>query len=87
METIYFGFVVFLFVLAIFDLMVGVSNDAVNFLQSAIGAKVAKFKTILTIAAIGIFTGAAMRYWRSRLPFARKWLTVSSILRFSPSRT
>lgn len=60
METIYFGFVVFLFVLAIFDLMVGVSNDAVNFLQSAIGAKVAKFKTILTIAAIGIFTGAAM---------------------------
>lgn len=60
METIYFGFVVFLFVLAIFDLMVGVSNDAVNFLQSAIGAKVAKFKAILTIAAIGIFTGAAM---------------------------
>lgn len=60
METIYFGFVVFLFVLAIFDLMVGVSNDAVNFLQSAIGAKVTKFKTILTIAAIGIFTGAAM---------------------------
>lgn len=60
METIYYGFVVFLFVLAIFDLMVGVSNDAVNFLQSAIGAKVAKFKTILTIAAIGIFTGAAM---------------------------
>lgn len=60
METIYFGFVVFLFVLAIFDLMVGVSNDAVNFLQSAIGAKVAKFKTILTIAAVGIFAGAAM---------------------------
>ncbi len=60
METVYFGFVVFLFVLAIFDLMVGVSNDAVNFLQSAIGAKVTKFKTILTIAAIGIFTGAAM---------------------------
>lgn len=60
METIYFGFVVFLFVLAVFDLMVGVSNDAVNFLQSAIGAKVAKFKTILTIAAIGIFTGAAL---------------------------
>lgn len=60
METVYFGFVVFLFVLAVFDLMVGVSNDAVNFLQSAIGAKVAKFKTILIIAAIGIFAGAAM---------------------------
>ena len=39
METIYLGIVIFLFVLAIFDLVVGVSNDAVNFLQSAVGAK------------------------------------------------
>ena len=46
--------------LAIFDLVVGVSNDAVNFLNSAIGAKVAKFKTIVLIAAIGVFAGAAM---------------------------
>ena len=38
METIYLGIVIFLFVLAIFDLGVGVSNDAVNFLQSAVGA-------------------------------------------------
>ena len=35
METIYLGIVIFLFVLAIFDLVVGVSNDAVNFLHSA----------------------------------------------------
>jgi len=40
--------------------MVGVSNDAVNFLNSAIGAKVAKFKTIVLIAAIGVFAGASM---------------------------
>ncbi len=60
METIYLGFVVFLFVLAIFDLTVGVSNDAVNFLNSAIGAKAATFKTIIIIAAIGIFCGATM---------------------------
>ena len=60
METIYLGLVVFLFVLAIFDLMVGVSNDAVNFLQSAIGAKVATFRTIIIVAAIGIFMGASM---------------------------
>jgi phosphate/sulfate permease len=51
--------VIFLFVLAIFDLMVGVSNDAVNFLNSAIGAKAASFKTILFIAGVGIFIGAS----------------------------
>lgn len=60
METIYLGIVIFLFVLAIFDLVVGVSNDAVNFLQSAVGAKAASFKTMLFIAAIGVFIGAAL---------------------------
>jgi len=56
----FLGIVIFLIVLAVFDLVVGVSNDAVNFLNSAIGAKVAKFKTIVLIAAIGVFAGAAM---------------------------
>ncbi|MBP6064811.1 inorganic phosphate transporter [Bacteroides sp.] len=60
METIYFCIVIFLFVLAVFDLMVGVSNDAVNFLNSAVGAKAASFKTIIFIASIGIFIGAAL---------------------------
>lgn len=60
METIYLGIVLFLFVLAIFDLVVGVSNDAVNFLNSAIGAKAASFKTIIFIAGIGVFIGAAL---------------------------
>lgn len=60
METIYLGIVIFLFALAVFDLMVGVSNDAVNFLQSAVGAKAAKFKTVLFIAAVGVFIGAAL---------------------------
>lgn len=60
METIYLGIVIFLFVLAIFDLIVGVSNDAVNFLQSAVGAKAASFKTVLFIAGIGVFIGAAL---------------------------
>lgn len=54
------GIVLFLFVLAIFDLVVGVSNDAVNFLNSAIGAKAASFKTIIFIAGIGVFIGAAL---------------------------
>ena len=60
METIYLCFVIFLFALAVFDLMVGVSNDAVNFLNSAIGAKAAPFRTVIIIAAIGVFCGAAM---------------------------
>lgn len=60
METIYLCIVIFLFVLAIFDLMVGVSNDAVNFLNSVIGAKAASFKTVLFIAGIGIFIGASL---------------------------
>lgn len=60
MNTVFIGIVVFLIVLAVFDLVVGVSNDAVNFLNSAIGAKVAKFRTIVLIAAIGVFAGAAM---------------------------
>lgn len=60
MEIVYFSFIVFLFMLAVFDLVVGVSNDAVNFLNSAIGAKVARFRTILIIASIGVFVGATM---------------------------
>ena len=60
MSTIYLFIVVFLLSLAIFDLFVGVSNDAVNFLQSAIGARVAKFKTVLVIASIGVGIGAVM---------------------------
>ena len=60
METFYLGIVIFLFLLAIFDLVVGVSNDAVNFLNSAIGAKTAPFKVIMGIAAIGIFVGASL---------------------------
>ncbi|MBQ8424073.1 MAG: inorganic phosphate transporter [Coprobacter sp.] len=60
MDIIFLGFVIFLFVLAVFDLSVGVSNDAVNFLNSAIGSKAAKFRTIIIVAAIGVFCGAAM---------------------------
>ena len=60
METVYFIIVGFLLLLAVFDLFVGVGNDAVNFLNSAIGAKVAKFKTVLIIASIGVAVGAVM---------------------------
>ena len=60
MTTIYLIIVIFLLCLAVFDLFVGVSNDAVNFLQSAIGAKVAKFRTVLIIASFGVILGAVM---------------------------
>ena len=60
MNTLFLGIVIFLIVLAVFDLVVGVSNDAVNFLNSAIGARVAKYRTIVTIAAVGVFAGAAL---------------------------
>lgn len=58
MDNIYLIFVFVLFLLAISDLIVGVSNDAVNFLNSAIGAKAGSFKLIMVIATIGVFIGA-----------------------------
>lgn len=60
METIYIVIVAFLLILAVFDLFVGVSNDAVNFLQSAIGAKAARFRTVLIVASVGVAVGAIM---------------------------
>ena len=60
MDYVFIGLIVFLFILAIFDLTVGVSNDAVNFLNSAVGARAARFKTVVIIAALGVFLGAVM---------------------------
>jgi phosphate/sulfate permease len=57
MESYYILIVTILIVLAISDLVVGVSNDAVNFLNSSIGSKAAPFKLIIAIAAIGILVG------------------------------
>ncbi|MDJ0749344.1 MAG: inorganic phosphate transporter [Woeseiaceae bacterium] len=55
----YFEFVVgLLFVLALIDLSVGVSNDAVNFLNSAIGSRVTSRKVILIIAGLGVLVGS-----------------------------
>ncbi len=58
MESYYILIVGVLFLLAISDLVVGVSNDAVNFLNSAIGSKAASFKIILAIASAGVLAGA-----------------------------
>ena len=58
MENIYLYMIIALAILAIADLVVGVSNDAVNFLNSAIGSKAISFKTIMIVASLGVAVGA-----------------------------
>ncbi len=57
MSPIFTFVVITLGVLAIFDIIVGVANDAVNFLNSAIGSRIAPIKVILGVAAVGILVG------------------------------
>ncbi|KAF0199092.1 MAG: hypothetical protein FD166_717 [Bacteroidetes bacterium] len=58
MDIIYIVFIIILFILAISDLVVGVANDAVNFLNSAVGSKAASFKIVLFVASLGLLVGA-----------------------------
>ncbi len=58
MENIYVLMIIALVALAAIDLVVGVSNDAVNFLNSAIGSKVVSMRTIMIVASLGIAIGA-----------------------------
>ncbi|MBU3822170.1 inorganic phosphate transporter [Flavobacteriaceae bacterium XHP0103] len=58
MENIYLYMIIALAILAVADLVVGVSNDAVNFLNSAIGSKAISFRTIMIVASLGITIGA-----------------------------
>lgn len=58
METYFLLILVFLGLLAAFDLFVGVSNDAVNFLNSAVGSRVSSFRVIMIVASLGVLIGA-----------------------------
>ncbi|MFT5848844.1 inorganic phosphate transporter [Psychroserpens sp.] len=58
MDNIYLYMIIALAILAIADLVVGVSNDAVNFLNSAIGSKAISFRTIMIVASAGVAVGA-----------------------------
>ena len=60
MSVFYLLMIIFLFSLAIVDLWVGVSNDAVNFLNSAVGSRVTTLRRIILVAAVGVFVGAAV---------------------------
>ena len=76
METTYIFLLVVLALLAITDLIVGVSNDAVNFLNSAIGSKAISFRTIMIIVSVGIFLGAV--FSSGMMEVARKGIFVPS---------
>ncbi len=58
MEQIYIVMLIALAIMAVLDLVVGVSNDAVNFLNSAIGSKAVSFKTVMVVASLGVLFGA-----------------------------
>lgn len=73
--------IVALAILAIADLVVGVSNDAVNFLNSAIGSKAVSFKTIMIVASIGIAFGAI--FSSGMMEVARKGIFNPSMFMFS----
>jgi phosphate/sulfate permease len=81
MGDIYILMLVALTVLAIIDLVVGVSNDAVNFLNSAIGSKAVSLKTIMIVASFGIFFGAV--FSSGMMEVARKGIFVPSQFYFN----
>lgn len=81
MPDFYLIAIVLLFWLAIFDLVVGVSNDAVNFLNSAVGSKVAPRHIIMIVASLGIFIGAT--FSSGMMEVARKGIFNPELFYFS----
>ena len=80
MET-YLILIIILFILAASDLTVGVANDAVNFLNSAIGSKVAPRHIILSVAAVGVFVGTL--FSSGMMEVARKGIFNPEMFRFN----
>lgn len=81
MDNIYFLMIIALAVLAIADLVVGVSNDAVNFLNSAIGSKAISFRSMMIVASLGIAIGAV--FSSGLMEVARKGIFVPGEFYFS----
>jgi phosphate/sulfate permease len=81
MEQIYVIMLVVLGILAVLDLVVGVSNDAVNFLNSAIGSKAVSFRTIMIVASIGVAVGAL--FSSGMMEIARSGIFVPSMFTFN----
>mgnify|MGYP006275867197 CR=1 FL=1 len=85
MDYIYLIFVIVLFALAISDLIVGVSNDAVNFLNSAIGAKAAPGHIIMIVASLGVLVGAT--FSSGMMEVARKGIFNPQMFNFAEIMT
>ena len=81
MEQIYVIMLIVLGVLAVIDLIVGVSNDAVNFLNSAIGSKAISFKTTMIVASLGVLVGAM--FSSGMMEIARSGIFVPSMFSFN----
>ncbi len=81
MEQIYIVMLIVLGILAITDLVVGVSNDAVNFLNSAIGSKAVSFKAIMIVASFGVLVGAL--FSSGMMEIARSGIFVPSMFSFN----
>ncbi|WP_188049331.1 inorganic phosphate transporter [Flavobacterium sp. GP15] len=81
MEQIYVIMLIVLGVLAIIDLVVGVSNDAVNFLNSAVGSKAVSFKTTMIVASLGVLVGAM--FSSGMMEIARSGIFVPSMFSFN----
>jgi len=87
MDSIYIVIVLVLLALAALDLVVGVANDAVNFLNSSIGSKVAPMWIILTVASVGVIVGALfstgmMEIARSGVFYPEKFTFASIMMLF-----
>jgi len=80
MDNIYLFMLIAITVLAIADIIVGVSNDAINFLNSAIGSKAISMRTIMIVASLGIFIGAV--YSSGLMEVARKGIFVPAMFSF-----
>lgn len=80
MDNIYLFMLVAITVLAVFDIIVGVSNDAINFLNSAIGSKALPLRTIMIVASLGIFIGAV--FSSGMMEVARKGIFVPAQFEF-----
>jgi len=80
MDNIYIFMLISITVLAIADIVVGVSNDAINFLNSAIGSKVLSMRTIMIVASLGIFIGAV--FSSGMMEVARKGIFVPGMFNF-----
>ncbi len=80
-DWVYLFILILLFILAFSDLIIGVSNDAVNFLSSAIGSKAGKFGIIMTMASLGILIGAV--FSNGMMEVARKGIFHPEMYMFS----